>query len=231
MITIVNVIFKKGTKAQYDALDIKDGNIEDMLMFQVREAYGCAIDCLMLVDLTEAFGAGKEPDQAWCDENIPYFEGSLEYKSPTVDEALRTVGTALAGSVRIASGSYTGTGTYGASNPNVLTFGFEPDAVFVFEDSYVPAEVSGSAVFPASFVAFLRGGASVRVPDMNVRPGIESDPPSYTPSTAPMYYTISGCSISWYNSGGNNSGLGPKGQKNVSGSKYHYIAIGRGRAG
>jgi len=29
-----------------------------------------------MVDLTEAFGAGNEPTQQWCDENIEYFDGS-----------------------------------------------------------------------------------------------------------------------------------------------------------
>lgn len=35
-------------------------------------------DGLMLIDLTEAFGAGNEPDNAWCRANIPYFAGSME---------------------------------------------------------------------------------------------------------------------------------------------------------
>ena len=30
-------------------------------------------DGLMIIDLTEAFGAGNEPNKAWCDENIPFF--------------------------------------------------------------------------------------------------------------------------------------------------------------
>lgn len=33
--------------------------------------------------------------------------------------------------VKIATGSYTGTGTYGSSNPNSLTFEFEPKLVFI----------------------------------------------------------------------------------------------------
>ena len=37
--------------------------------------------------------------------------------------------------VKIATGSYTGTGTYGASNPNSLTFAFEPKMVFVHKSS------------------------------------------------------------------------------------------------
>lgn len=34
--------------------------------------------------------------------------------------------------VRIATGSYTGTGTYGAGNPNSLTFAFEPVYILIF---------------------------------------------------------------------------------------------------
>lgn len=34
-------------------------------------------DGLMLLDLTAAFGAGKEPDKDWCDTFLPYIEGSM----------------------------------------------------------------------------------------------------------------------------------------------------------
>lgn len=35
-------------------------------------------DKLQLIDLTADFGAGSEPDTAWCNENIPiYFEGRI----------------------------------------------------------------------------------------------------------------------------------------------------------
>lgn len=35
-------------------------------------------DGMMLIDLTEAFGAGNEPSKEWCDNNIPYFIGTYE---------------------------------------------------------------------------------------------------------------------------------------------------------
>ena len=37
----------------------------------------------------------------------------------------------LGGAARIVTGSYTGTGTYGSSNPNSLTFDFDPKLVFI----------------------------------------------------------------------------------------------------
>ena len=41
---------------------------------------------MMLIDLTETFGAGKEPTAAWCDEHIPYFVGTqtIEIDDDTV---------------------------------------------------------------------------------------------------------------------------------------------------
>lgn len=51
---------------------------------------------------------------------------------PTVDDGYiyEPLGQ-LGDKVRIATGSYTGTGTYGASNPNSLTFRFVPKFVFI----------------------------------------------------------------------------------------------------
>lgn len=37
----------------------------------------CA-DGIMLINLTEAFGAGKEPDKEWCDKHIEYFDGTVQ---------------------------------------------------------------------------------------------------------------------------------------------------------
>lgn len=45
--------------------------------FVVNAQAKCWTDCLMLVDLTAAFGAGNEPDKEWCDSNLPYFSGTV----------------------------------------------------------------------------------------------------------------------------------------------------------
>lgn len=53
----------------------------------------------------------------------------------TPDGALAVL-TALVGSkAKIATGSYTGTGTHGRGNPNSLTFDFEPKLVIIREDT------------------------------------------------------------------------------------------------
>lgn len=38
-------------------------------------------DGLMILDLTAAFGAGNEPGKEWCDECIPFFEGTMELET------------------------------------------------------------------------------------------------------------------------------------------------------
>ena len=45
--------------------------------FVVNGSAVCYRKELLIVDLTEAFGKGNEPDKAWCDENIPYFTGTI----------------------------------------------------------------------------------------------------------------------------------------------------------
>lgn len=203
------------------------------------------IDAVLFIDLTEAFGAGREPDQAWCDENIPYFEGSYVLKDPTVDDALaaaelalKQLGSDLAAGVHIAAGSYTGTGTYGASDPNILTFDFEPEVVFVFQKDYSPVQTfvndswSGSTyvdtVFSFDLIYFFRGGASTRVgalktKDLNGNLG---------QGNTQMPYTMEGNTLSWkYTDPNYGSGnIAPRAQFNESGTVYHYIAIGRGNA-
>lgn len=49
------------------------------LRFDFDNNYGGGymyIDGIMLIDLTEAFGAGNEPSQTWCNSNIRYFTGT-----------------------------------------------------------------------------------------------------------------------------------------------------------
>jgi hypothetical protein len=35
-------------------------------------------DNIMLIDLTESFGSGNEPDKEWCDANLDWFEGTTK---------------------------------------------------------------------------------------------------------------------------------------------------------
>lgn len=52
--------------------DIRIGQV--FTGISIYEAY---VDSVILIDLTEAFGAGREPSKEWCDENIKYFDGTI----------------------------------------------------------------------------------------------------------------------------------------------------------
>lgn len=63
------------------------GNIRNALFvgfntggcFGIGRAAVAWVDDAMLIDLTECFGSGNEPDKTWCDSNIPYFEKTYIY--------------------------------------------------------------------------------------------------------------------------------------------------------
>ena len=102
--------------------------------------------------------------------------------------------------VRIATGSYIGTGTYGSSHPNSLTFEFEPKALCIVEDGQ---NTEGGILW----INPLKRGRAM---------------PANTDNSYYCYLTWSGKTVSWYDIADRNS----KYQHNVSGTTYHYIAIG-----
>ena len=83
---------------EYEKLGLIFNNLEDRPRFIVnRTADGSGIIKMrkpLVVDLTNIFGAGKEPDLAWCLENIT-FDNSCEYgtPSPNVPSELVSVGS------------------------------------------------------------------------------------------------------------------------------------------
>ena len=44
--------------------------------FTVGGSVSAWVDSIVLIDLTEAFGEGNEPDKEWCDKHIPYFDSA-----------------------------------------------------------------------------------------------------------------------------------------------------------
>ena len=99
--------------------------------------------------------------------------------------------------VKIAVGSYTGTGTYGSSNPNSLTFAFEPKLVFIgLKDQRPPVcafAISGQTTFSKT----------------NVDSSSQTNRCSF-----------SGNSFTWYNE------IDADIQFNISNRTYCYVAIG-----
>ena len=113
--------------------------------------------------------------------------------------------------VQIETGSYVGTGTYGLSKPNSLTFGFEPKLVIIQSDQEI--SVASNGILPCVVNnAPSTGGISFETEyDGTILPyGIK--------------VTRNQNTVSWYFSG--NASTGPNYQLNYSGSNYYYFAIG-----
>ena len=105
---------------------------------------------------------------------------------------------------QIYAGSYVGTGTYGQSNPNTLTFPFEPKVVFV-------TNTNQSSLPSRYFITPLIQGVT------------QASSISGNSSNGALIYTIvaawEGKGVSWY-------GTNVSNQLNTSGQTYSYIAIG-----
>lgn len=139
----------------------------------------------------------------------------------SVKAALDDIGDLQSEQVRIATGSYVGTGTYGASNPCSLTFPFSPKVVFLSNDiAWAEDKRPG-----ATSTIFAGGLPSIIL--MDIVP-VEYNTYWRTViinNTDSRYYSyvkkdLAGRSISWYNEDD------PDGQQNYVNMTYHWMAIG-----
>ncbi len=103
-----------------------------------------------------------------------------------------------AGGVRIATGSYTGTGTYGASNPCSLTFPFSPKLVLIAWSNKNAGAMQGFMIYPNT--VFSQADNSGTGPNCIV--------------------TWNSTGVSWYNT--DRDGY----QFNYSNETYCYLALG-----
>ena len=107
------------------------------------------------------------------------------------------------GFAQIETGSYTGTGTYGSSNPNSLTFGFVPKIWGIIGRS-----VDNSLDVNTFFVPYGSTNAYGQYQSGGT-------------ATTALTISYSGSSVSWYT-----SGFSEVEQFNASNSVYYYVAIG-----
>lgn len=70
---------------------------------------GMFFDGLTLVDLTAAFGAGNEPDQAWCDANIPFTKTTATVSRGTAHN-VKNMFIGVDGKARKVKKAYVGVG-------------------------------------------------------------------------------------------------------------------------
>lgn len=113
----------------------------------------------------------------------------------------------IPGTAKIATGSYTGTGTYGSSNPCTLRFNFSPKIVFIFSKS--GRTMSG----------YYTGDFAILV--YNCSRGVSFSGGNGT-STYGLMVTWQGTTCSWYFSDFDSSSV----QLNTKNESYVYAAIG-----
>lgn len=106
--------------------------------------------------------------------------------------------------VKIATGSYKGTGTYGKSNPNSLTFAFEPKLVVV--GTLIPGKYASGEWRSGFLWAYGQTYTETCVNENSI-----------------VTFSQSGKTLNWWVSGNtHNAGN----QQNSSGQTYNYVAIG-----
>ncbi|MFR2751991.1 MAG: DUF6273 domain-containing protein [Dysosmobacter welbionis] len=106
--------------------------------------------------------------------------------------------------VSIETGSYKGTGTSGSSNPNTLTFEFEPKALFIQEEN-------------DNYQALMLPGKTISYPFYNNGKDI------MFPSRSYNRVAFSGSSVSWYCDGADSLATVQLNQSNVN---YYYLVLG-----
>lgn len=137
-------------------------------------------------------------------QHIDYVNSPNPNAYPVDDGYTYTALGQLGNKVQIATGSYTGTGTYGKNNPTVLTFDFAPKLVIVTD-----GEISGGGDY-ADFLLWVPGVATVKKDYGNT-----------------CYVTVSGNKISWYAKTTSNSyPTHASYQYNESGTKYYWLVLG-----
>lgn len=110
---------------------------------------------------------------------------------------------------KIKVGSYTGTGTYGVSNPTTINVGFLPKFMLLSESQPSTSFRIGSAY------SWLYGYAQISIRDR------------YSAASTDLTVSTTSTTISWYYGGTVPSGgSGAMYQNNQSGTKYSYIILG-----
>ena len=123
--------------------------------------------------------------------------------------------------VSIETGSYVGTGTAGASHPNVFTFNGQPRLVFLWKDGtyFASSQNSGTrgSYDTDTIVPFVYGGSEFSILTTHKTSGGSSN-------QYPIAYSISGNTLTWYQDANDNYLSGGR-QYNQTGITYKLLAI------
>ena len=183
MATNKNITMKQFNGADYDTLYPKT---------KVEQVEGAYTQQQILADSTKGlYGLGAD---AVPDEVLALLNSLVKNAQTSADEK-----------AKIQTGSYVGTGTYGAGNPCSLTFDFVPKFLYIKSTNSSSAGFFLPHTLTNTFQSFAYQGFIQNT-------AIQS---------SNCYGKMQGTTLSWYNK---MSSEGVGGQFNNSGT-YHYIAL------
>lgn len=119
--------------------------------------------------------------------------------------------------VKLAVGSYTGTGTYGPNNPNSLTFDFAPKILMVFRTDTGTGKANGNLARPDASVCYFIQNLNLLTTSYVSGRGFGAQ--SYMGPFGKK--SSDGKTISWYEDINQ-----AEYQLNKSGQTYSYVAFG-----
>lgn len=131
--------------------------------------------------------------------------GDLNFNMDTLDDVIKKMGNDVSSRARVVSGTYVGTGAFGSSSKNTLTFKILPKVVFIFH-------TSGGSSTPINLSAFL-----IMPFVSNANAPVIGPATGHTVSVAS---TQSNKKITWYSRDDAIS------QMNAENWTYTYVAIG-----
>ena len=144
------------------------------------------------------------PNARYAEESFGYVNSPDHNAYPIGDGYTYTALGQLGNKVQIATGSYTGTGAIGSSNPNSLTFDFDPKIIFVFNRSEGYSGQNGIIWASDLTSSYTPRGYSYQ--ELSAQNDYKAKKENNT--------------VSWYYTGDSTA------QMNTNGAKYGYIAIG-----
>ena len=146
------------------------------------------------------------------DNILPYASQALTLAG--VGGATEIIAQARAGLSQIATGSYVGTGTYGASHPTVITCGFKPKIVMFFSEV---STVSAFNKYPNNCYG---------VPFQGWTEAIQTAESNEGDYRVHYHFTTTETSLSYYITSRYDKNLDADHQNNSLGKSYYFVAIG-----
>ena len=184
-----------------------DGTLTTNTSYYWERSYASSGYCTMVSNNGSASyesassGRGIAPIFAIGNSNAESSSGKITQDGEDITNKIAST----LGGTKVEVGSYIGTGTYGASNPNKLTFSFEPKVVFFWER--LPSASSSNILQFGSDMDYWLYNSGIMGPVTS----------TFNYNT---FTTLTDKTLTWY------SPRNAIAQNNTSEYEYHYIAIG-----